>query len=100
MNKKSFPSGHNPYSLEHLENNRFQCLRISLRVFFKKNPTFSTTRSVTPVITVRKSTTKEGERTNKSYFFLHISCINLSLTGKKSNIHIHRHVPINEIYCG
>lgn len=36
MNKKSFPSGHNPYSLEHLENNRFQCLRISLRVFLKK----------------------------------------------------------------
>lgn len=36
MNKKSFPSGHNPYPLEHLEKNRFQCLRISLRVFLKK----------------------------------------------------------------
>lgn len=36
MNKKSFPFGHNPYSLEHLEKNRFQCLRVSLRVFLKK----------------------------------------------------------------
>lgn len=98
MNKKSFPSGHNPYSLEHLENNRFQCLRISLRVFLKKkSDIFNDT--ILPLLQVLKMT-KEGERTNKSYFFLHISCINLSLTGKKSNIHIHRHVSINDIYCG
>lgn len=65
MNRKSFPSGHNPYSLEHLENNRFQCLLISLRVFKKKSDIFNDT--ILPLLQVLKMT-KEGERTNKSYF--------------------------------
>lgn len=64
MNKKSFPSGHNPYPLEHLEKNRFQCLRISLRVFKKKkSDIFNDT--ILPLLQVLKMT-KEVEGTNKS----------------------------------